>query len=289
MSVFQSGGDRHMKPNPTLKILGTVIFILGLAFLFMPAIVHQIFPYSTARALIDYAKPLIVIGIGLHIVASILATSTSGGRVTPKQQNLDGQSNEEGNIDWSPAKPGGASFKSHQLVTVSADRVEVRPSKKMFLFCLVLMAMGAGVTGKFLLAGIRQGDLTSTLMQTLIGMLFVVMGGLILLTSSKRGVFDLSLGGYWRGANHLNSPQALTEQPEWAWLQEIKALQLVGELVARNRKDEGRRRYFVSYELNLVLGDGSRINVMDHSDRNQLRQDAETLGQFLGVPVLERS
>jgi Fe2+ transport system protein B len=39
------------------------------------------------------------------------------------------------------------------------------------------------------------------------------------------------------------------------------------------------------YELNLVLKDGKRLNVMDHSRRAHIRSDAQRLGQFLKVPI----
>ena len=40
-----------------------------------------------------------------------------------------------------------------------------------------------------------------------------------------------------------------------------------------------------SYELNLVLQDGERLNVVDHGSFDVLREDAAKLGEFLGVPV----
>ncbi|MDP6491172.1 MAG: hypothetical protein QGG69_05335 [Kiritimatiellia bacterium] len=42
---------------------------------------------------------------------------------------------------------------------------------------------------------------------------------------------------------------------------------------------------YYSYELNLVLQDGSRINVVDHGNKTKLREDAATLSEFLGRPV----
>jgi hypothetical protein len=39
------------------------------------------------------------------------------------------------------------------------------------------------------------------------------------------------------------------------------------------------------YELNPVLNDGSRINVVDHGNLERLRGDAITLSQFLDKPV----
>jgi hypothetical protein len=45
----------------------------------------------------------------------------------------------------------------------------------------------------------------------------------------------------------------------------------------------------LSYEINLVLTDGSRLNLVDHSIQSVIREDAQTLGAFLDVPVWDAS
>ena len=47
----------------------------------------------------------------------------------------------------------------------------------------------------------------------------------------------------------------------------------------------GSKSSYTSYELNLVLDDGSRINVVDHGNLDRLRGDATTLSRFLSKPV----
>jgi hypothetical protein len=47
----------------------------------------------------------------------------------------------------------------------------------------------------------------------------------------------------------------------------------------------GSKNSYHSYELNLVLNDGSRINVVDHGNLERLRSDASTLSRFLDKPV----
>jgi len=44
-------------------------------------------------------------------------------------------------------------------------------------------------------------------------------------------------------------------------------------------------RPFTSYELNLVLKDGSRRNLVDHGNLPALRDDARELAGFLIVPL----
>jgi len=62
-------------------------------------------------------------------------------------------------------------------------------------------------------------------------------------------------------------------------LDQIHAIQIVSELCPSGGLP------FWSYELNLVLDDGDRLNVVDHAGLPQIREDAETLAEWLGVPV----
>ena len=62
-------------------------------------------------------------------------------------------------------------------------------------------------------------------------------------------------------------------------LSSIHALQLLSEFIS------GSKSSYYSYELKLVLHDGSRINVVDQGNLERLRSDANTLSQFLDKPV----
>ena len=59
---------------------------------------------------------------------------------------------------------------------------------------------------------------------------------------------------------------------------------ILQERVSSSSSSGGSSRYY-SYELNLVLKDGTRLNVVDHGGKSLLNANAETLAQFLNVPV----
>jgi len=46
-----------------------------------------------------------------------------------------------------------------------------------------------------------------------------------------------------------------------------------------------REETYISYELNLVLRDGSRLNITDHGHLKSLRPEAVRLAEFLDVPL----
>lgn len=284
---------RHSRPHPVLNALGTLLLMAGFIALFMPSLVLQVLPAGLAELLVAQAKVLIGVGIGCQVLAVITRAKKArveADRVTALQQaHPDAPQNGDTptNIDWTPLKGGGANFRTHHLVVANPHRLEVRTSVQMILFCGLFIALGAGVGGVFIVSGLRSGDLVQALMPGLVGLVFVLTGALLLRSASKRRVFDRTLGGYWRGSGKLSNPQALAAQAEWAWLQDIKALQLLQERITSRSSSGGSRSYW-SYELNLVLSDGRRLNVMDHGNYNRLRQDADAIAQFLGVAVLER-
>lgn len=57
------------------------------------------------------------------------------------------------------------------------------------------------------------------------------------------------------------------------------ALQIIGEVV------HGKDSKYNSFELNLVLDDVNRVNVVDHGNLKGVIADTETLGDFLNLPI----
>ncbi|WP_250656959.1 hypothetical protein [Alkalimarinus coralli] len=78
----------------------------------------------------------------------------------------------------------------------------------------------------------------------------------------------------------------LSKQKDAVRLADIQALQLLSERCTSS--GNGSRRSYYSYELNLILNDGKRINVMDHGNKAALVEDAKVISIFLDVPVWDR-
>ena len=87
------------------------------------------------------------------------------------------------------------------------------------------------------------------------------------------------LGFFWKGWKAPDEVFDKKTLKHYAKLEKIHALQLISGHVT------GGRSSFHSYELNLVLDNGKRINVVDHSHQDKLREDAGTLSVFLEKPV----
>ena len=129
--------------------------------------------------------------------------------------------------------------------------------------------MAAGWTG-------RRGDSAGLLVG---GAVFTVGGGLLWASRGRPLVFDPQSGFFWRG----KLPRGRWPEPslvrDLTPLSEIHALQLLTERV------RGDKSSYDSHELNLVLRDGRRLNVVDHGDLDRLRRDAGRLASLLGKPV----
>ncbi len=183
---------------------------------------------------------------------------------------------------WTPAKGGGANFRTHRLIEVDATRMEFRASLGAKIFYTTFMVMGIGTIVVFVFArSTMETPLLGTelLIPMFIGGLFAAAGVFMLHFGTAPIVFDKLSGYFWRGRKSPQDVADVRSLKHAAELSQIHALQLLAEYVRGNKSS------YYSYELNLVLKDGSRINVIDHGNQTRLREDAKALSAFLGKPV----
>lgn len=186
--------------------------------------------------------------------------------------------------EWGPAKSGGASFSTHRLVDAGPRRVEFRATKGALAFYGVFAVIGALAlvifpTATFATMGLQWRTASFLIIPLVVGSVFVAVGGAMWYYGSAPIVFDKQRGEYWKGriapAEAANRDQ-IKERIE---LDRIHALQLISE------RCHSKNSSYYSYELNLVLDDATRMNVVDHGNRAELLADAETLSGFLGRPL----
>ena len=180
--------------------------------------------------------------------------------------------------EWTPAKGGGASFQTHRLVEIDMHRTEFRAATGLVMFSGVFALIGLGSMTIVVVA--NQGAAPVTLiLPILIGLVFAAIGGGMLFFGLAPIVFDKRRGEYWKGRTAPYESANVQGMKHYAKLEGIRALQIIKE-----RCTSKNSSYF-SYELNLVLEDGKRLNVIDHGNLQRLREDAEKLSAFLGKPV----
>ena len=157
---------------------------------------------------------------------------------------------------WTPLVPGGANFATHRLVQIDGTRAEMKKSGRLFLFGGVFLVVGLVVSA--------IGALQVGWWLTLFGTPFWLIGLYVLWPRSI--VFDSTARRFTTGKKSVP-------------FSTIYALQIVKERVSSSETD------FWSYELNLVLADASRINVVDHADLSLIRAHALELSGLIGCRV----
>ena len=180
-------------------------------------------------------------------------------------------------VSWSPAKGGGASFKTHSLIKAEYYRIEFIASLGAKIFYGLFFGIGLAVMIGVSIGMADEG--IKVLFPIVFGGIFTTVGGLLYYFGTAPIVFDRQIGYYWKG--RVKPTPYSSENPEknCTQLGQIHALQLISEYVRSDKSS------YYSYELNLVLKDGSRLNVVDHGKAEQLIEDAHVLADFLRVPL----
>ena len=183
---------------------------------------------------------------------------------------------------WSPAKSGGQNFCSHKLVEAAVHRMEFRATLGAKLFGMVFVLGGLVPIGwgcYNIVAGEEASLDFKVIFLFLFGLVFAGVGVGLLYFFTKPIVFDKHSGHFWKGKTDPNWGFIKDALKVWAPLEQIHALQLIAEHCTSDKSS------YYSYELNLVLKDGERINVVDHGKLNKIREDANKLSSFLEKPV----
>ncbi len=183
---------------------------------------------------------------------------------------------------WYPLKGGGTNICTHRLKRISANRVEFRAALIAIFFYMLFFVVGSGVMIGSLVSFFSRSSFSfnaEIIIPLLIGLVFATIGGCMLYFGTRPIVFDNVRGVFWKGRKEPGVIFDRRNQKNFTGLEVVHALQIISEYCRGNKSS------YYSYELNLVLKDGKRINVVDHGSIRKLREDAEILSKFLGIPV----
>ena len=188
-------------------------------------------------------------------------------------------------ISWSPIAKGGTSFRTHKAVIRDSSRFEFQLTTMMIIFPLAWI-LGAAFMLRMTFIDILYEIQIVTIFIRVVLVIFIFVGFYLLFMGWNRRVFDKNIGYYWKGRL---KPIALTDPENYSLvrLDDIYAIQILSEYIRRSGGDAGSG--FTSYELNLVLKSGKRINILDHSSLMGIRTDARMLSEFLKVPIFDRA
>ena len=83
----------------------------------------------------------------------------------------------------------------------------------------------------------------------------------------------------WKGKKAPKLSGNQQQSSDLIYVNDVHTFQIISERV---RSKNGS---YLSYELNLVLKDGNRVNIVDHGKQSQILIDADTLSHLLAKPV----
>jgi hypothetical protein len=183
---------------------------------------------------------------------------------------------------WKPIESNGIFFwlnklfkGTRELVQIESDRIQFK-APKVKRMCLAVMAAAMFFFIQLLI--ILQNGKGVSLLPVPFYPAIAVVAGCLLYLGTIPIVFDKKKGVFWRGWNMPGSVGSKKEPKFFAKLEDIHALQLISEYSDEKNSD-------ISFQLNLVLKDGGRINVADYRNKDKLRKYAQDLSEFLDKPV----
>lgn len=185
---------------------------------------------------------------------------------------------------WNALVSGGTNFRTHTLVQTHSGRMEFKPTTFAWIFYFIFILPGAALSVGipilfFINPNLISPDRNAIIILLIIGSVFLIVGLLMVYTGTKPIVFDQMRMLFWKGRPKDGGRISRESFQTACELSRIHALQLIAEYC------HGNKSSYYSYELNLVLDDGSRLNVVDHGSLGAMKRDATKLAGFLNVPL----
>ena len=183
-----------------------------------------------------------------------------------------------------PLKRSTASFQDAKL-SFSDSWVKITPHIINYLFFSVFLIFGLAI---IILSQSHMGleDTTDKIFALVIGGIFTIVGlsGMFYPKFSAKAEIDLlNKKFYPKGKRKFLStinPQEELEIP----LERFKFLRI---LTKTGRHSKGGTYH--CYELNLVIDDDHRYNLLNHGNEKKLLQDAQKLSEILNIPILNEN
>ena len=187
--------------------------------------------------------------------------------------------------EWYPLAGGGSNFQTHRLDSSDPDFLVFKATKGAYIFSGIFIFVGFLGLLIPLLVFFNSGfkDWSMLGFAILFGGLFSAAGWFMLYFMTKPRVFDTFYGCYYKARKKPEHTMDGKSQQTLTRLKEVKAIQVIRERVS------SKNGSFHSYEINLVLDSGKRVNVIDHGKHEAVVADAEVLATALGVPLWDAS
>lgn len=185
-------------------------------------------------------------------------------------------------VSWKPKMKGGTNFKSHKLYERGRSRLEFKTSPFVKIMAIITFIIFVSVLYLYITDGVKHDIAEAMGIITFFAGLMFVISLLWYLIFSIPIIFDKSEGYFRKSKKSVRELGNVIDNKRYIKLSEIYAIQVLSEYIERvNRKSKS----YYSYEINLVLKDATRVNVVDHGNKTSALRDSDKLSKFLGVPL----
>ncbi|MBQ9366237.1 MAG: DUF3592 domain-containing protein [Victivallales bacterium] len=175
-----------------------------------------------------------------------------------------------------PLKYSGSNYYSERLV-VRGNIIEVRPTLRHRLLMSIFAVIG------LIIAIVPSFADEKIIWPTIaFGCLFFLIGSIALIGElcEPRPLLNLSLRQLFpKGMKHPNLAVSINT---------ITHLEILGKLVNTPSR-KGRRQNYTCYELNAVLQNDERHNILNHGNLKKMREDAHLLADILNLQIQEEN
>jgi hypothetical protein len=265
-----------------LTIIATAMLVIGVTAAFYPQFLQQNLPTDAQQYFSDHswlAMTLCIIGLALHVIIMMHKLKSSGTTViksfADKDEPVPASVMSITSRTAQPARARTRSFNAVKLKSKNSHTMTVNISRRsMFLLsCLFLAGVIAG--SSVLIELMRTQTVDALMIPRVISASFFAIAAISLYNLAQPMVFDRERGYFWHGFKDKVAPTQI-----------IRGAKPISRIHALQILRESNKRKPTAYELNLVLTDGSRINLMEHGCLDTLTGDADQLAGFLDVPVM---
>jgi Zn-dependent protease with chaperone function len=189
--------------------------------------------------------------------------------------------------EWHPLKGGGTNFGTHRLDSSDQDLLVFKATKGAYVFSGIFTFIGVlGLVIPILaFIGMENKEWGLLLFGIFFGGVFLTAGLLLFKFMTQPCVFDTFYGCFYKGKKRPQDHIGMDRNSKnpMVKLSDVKAIQVIRERIS------SKNGSYYSYEINLVLADASRVNVIDHGKHSAIIEDAEILATALGVPLWDGS
>ena len=183
--------------------------------------------------------------------------------------------------DWEPVGAGNVKFRHTRILKkISPRRIEFNTRIASLSLPTLFMVIGGATILAIIYVGRRQ-NIHLQYGGIPLGSALFLYGLYLFRCWTIPSIFDLNLGYYWKSRNKI-APIDMRDIRDRCRLKDIHAIQLLEEFCRSSSRDGN---LYHNFELNLILKDGRRLNIMVHKNQSLIRSDAQTLARFINVPV----